>query len=84
MALHIREIRMTQDPKQKGDAKQTGDLSRRSILQNVGIGMAAGAAGTAALTGVSRPAAAVPSVKRTSAKYQETEHVRRAYTLARF
>jgi hypothetical protein len=63
-------------------AKET--ISRRGFLQGAGKGAAAAAAVTA-LAGAAAPdAAKAAEAKRPVAGYRETDHVRRAYALARF
>lgn len=69
---------MTAEKKEQG-------VSRRGFLRGAGLG--AGAAGVAAvsLTAVaSTGTASEADPKRRAAGYRETEHVRRAYELARF
>jgi len=61
--------------------KETGSLDRRDFFRKVGLG--AGAAATAGLTATAAQAA-VPAKPAKGSGYQETEHVKTYYKLARF
>lgn len=65
--------------------KSKETVGRRAFLRGAGLG--AGAAGVAAVAATSaapaKPASAAPAQGR-PAGYRESEHVRRAYQLARF
>jgi hypothetical protein len=56
--------------------------SRREFLKTVGVG--AGAAGAAAVTGAVEAPAEAAALPDGNAGYRETEHVKRVYQLARF
>ncbi len=62
---------------------KSNQLSRRRFLR--GSGSAAGAAGiVAAMAVTGRPAKSADDSTRHKVGYRETEHVRKAYRLARF
>ena len=65
----------------KGD-KKTPDMARRDLLKKAGI--AAGAAGVAAVAAPGEAEAAVATDAKGSAGYRETEHVQTYYELAKF
>ncbi len=71
---------MSQDTKTQ-DTKTT--VSRRAFITRAGLAAGSAGAAVAALRG-ERAAASTVSVGRQVAGYHETEHVRRAYELARF
>lgn len=67
--------------------RSRGTVSRRAFLRGAGLGagLGAGAAGVAAVTSISAfPAKAAAPAGGNTVGYRETEHVRRAYELARF
>ncbi len=69
--------------KKQKDETSTASIDRRGFLRGVGVG--AGAAGVAAVVGVSGGDEAVAAeADKTAAGYRETEHVRRVYELSRF
>ncbi len=65
----------------KGD-KETPNMARRDLLRKAGL--AAGAAGVAAVAASSDAEAAVAEDATASAGYRETEHVQTYYELAKF
>lgn len=65
----------------KGDNK-TPDMARRDLLKKAGV--AAGAAGVAAIAASGEAEAAVATETQGSAGYRETEQVRTYYELAKF
>ncbi len=64
------------------DKDPAGQLDRRGFLK--GAGLALGSAGAVAAIGEGEAVAASSESQGKSAGYQETEHVRRYYELARF
>lgn len=62
--------------------EEKSGVDRRAFLR--GVGLSAGAAGVAAVAGTSEAEAAPVTDHRKSAGYSETDHVLRAYELARF
>lgn len=71
---------MTKAQEKPNTEKQGVD--RRAFLR--GAGIAAGAAGVAAVTASPEAEAAPAADNHKSVGYRETDHVRRAYDLARF
>jgi len=70
----------------RSDGKRTrgqDGLHRRDFLKTATGGTAAGVV-TAVLAGGTAPAAAAAEPAAGRSRYRETEHVRRAYRLARF
>jgi nitrous oxide reductase len=69
---------------QMSEKKEAGTMGRRDFFRKAGLG--AGAAGAVAATLSRTPAkAAVAGGKATDGKgYQETDHVKKYYELARF
>jgi len=65
----------------KGD-KETPNMARRDLLKKAGL--AAGAAGVAAVASTGDAKAAVTDERSASAGYRETEHVQTYYELAKF
>ena len=64
------------------DEKGKGTLARRDLFRAAGLG--AGALGAVAVGLPAAPAEAKAGDDRTSQRYRETEHVRKAYESSRF
>ncbi len=64
--------------------KQQERISRRGFLRAAGLGAGAAAGAAVAAIGSDARSATSEAKHRPAAGYRETEHVRRAYELARF